>query len=170
MAQEVEMTNDGDSQKPYVYGPEDGPAHWFVNNRAIIKASASQTGGLFGLVEMRLPPGGHSPPLHVHNVEDESFWILEGELTVRCGDSTFKAGPGSFVYTPRGVPHAFKVEGDTPPRFLVLFVPGGGEGFFIDGGRPAEGPGLPPETPRDIERLQAAAAKYHQENIGPPLP
>jgi quercetin dioxygenase-like cupin family protein len=162
------MKNDSDSKQPYVFGPEDGPAHWFVNNRAIIKASASQTGGQFGLVEMRLGPG-HSPPLHIHNAEDESLWVLEGQLTVQCGESTFKAGPGSFIYTPRGVPHTFKIEGDILPRLLVLFVPGGGEGFFIDAGRAAEGEGLPAVAPPDIARLQASSTKYHQEIVGPPL-
>jgi len=162
------MQTDSESTRPYVLAAEDGPAHWFVNNRAIIKASASQTGGAFGLVEMRLGPG-HSPPLHIHRAEDESLWLLEGRLTVQCGDQTFTAEPGAFIYTPRGVPHTFKIEGTTLPRLLVLFVPGGGEGFFIDGGRPAQGQGLPSPAAPDVERLQASATKYHQENIGPPL-
>lgn len=162
------MQTDSESKRPYVLAAEEGPAHWFVNNRAIIKASASQTGGAFGLVEMQLGPG-HSPPLHIHRAEDESLWLLEGRLTVQCGDQTFTAEPGAFIYTPRGVPHTFKIEGTTLPRLLVLFTPGGGEEFFIDAGRPAEGKGLPAPAPPDVERLQASATKYHQENVGPPL-
>lgn len=162
------MKSDSDSQQPYVLGPEDGPAQWFVNNRAIIKASASQTGGLFSLMEMRLGLG-HSPPLHIHNGEDESFWVLEGELLLQCGEEKFKAGPGSFIYLPRGVPHTFMIEGDVLPRLLVLLVPGGGERFFIEAGRPAEGQGFPPMTPPDFELMTRIGEKYHQQIIGPPL-
>jgi mannose-6-phosphate isomerase-like protein (cupin superfamily) len=158
----------GVAQRPYVLGPEEGPASWYVNNRAVIKASAAQTGGAFGLLEMHVAPG-HGPPLHVHHREDEGLWVLEGRLLVRTGDREVTAGPGAFIYTPRGVPHTFRVEGPTPPRLLVLVVPGGGEGFFVDAGRPADGPGLPPPAPPDLARLQAVAARYHMEFVGPPL-
>jgi quercetin dioxygenase-like cupin family protein len=148
-------------------GPNDGAAHWYVNNRAIVKASARQTGGTFGLVEMQLGPG-HSPPLHIHHAEDESLWLLEGHLTVQCGDQTYAAEPGSFIFTPRGVPHTFKVEGTILPRLLVLFVPGGGEGFFVDAGRPATEAGLPIPAAPDFEKMMAMMAKYHQEVLGMP--
>jgi len=63
---------------------------------------------------------------------------------MRCGDQSVHAGPGSFVFLPRDVPHTFVVEGDVPARMLTLLTPGGGEGVFIEAGRPAEGDGLPP--------------------------
>lgn len=162
------MSEGSEATKPFVYGAEDGPAHWFVNNRALVKASAEQTGGLFSLLEMRLGPE-HSPPLHIHDREDESFWLLEGELLLKCGDEEFKAGPGSFIYLPRGIPHTFMIEGDVLPRLLVLLVPGGGERFFIEAGRPAEGPGFPPMAPPDFELMTKVSEKYHQRIIGPPL-
>jgi mannose-6-phosphate isomerase-like protein (cupin superfamily) len=154
--------------QPYSLAAGEGEAIWYVNNRATILATAAQTGGAFGLVHMEVAVG-HGPPLHIHHAEDEAFWILEGHLTVRCGDAEFAAGPGSFVYTPRGVPHTFRLEGDAPARRLVLLTPGGGEGFFVTAGRPAEGPGLPPPAPPDVATLAAVAVQYHQENIGPPL-
>src|ERR671929_168065 len=76
--------------------------------------------------------------LHIHHREDEAFWLLEGRLTVRCGDSTFTAEPGSFTLLPRGVPHTFLVEGDTPARLLSICTPGGFERYFAAAGRPAE--------------------------------
>jgi hypothetical protein len=45
------MSGESESLTPFVYGPEDGPVHWFVNNRALVKASSEQTGGLFSLLE-----------------------------------------------------------------------------------------------------------------------
>jgi len=148
--------------------PGEGQAIWFLTNRMTIKATAETTGGAFGLVESLIAPG-FSPPLHVHHREDESFWVLEGEVTMRCGDKTFRAGPGSFVFLPRDVPHSFVVEGDAPVRMLTLLTPGGGEGVFIDGGRPAEGDGLPPPTPPDIPALKRVSERYGADIVGPPM-
>jgi len=147
---------------------DEGRAIWFLSNRMTIKATSASTGGAFGLVESLIAPG-FSPPLHVHHREDESFWVLEGELTMRCGDRSFRAGPGSFVFLPRDVPHTFVVEGDVPARMLTLLTPGGGEGVFIEGGRPAEEEGLPPAGPPDIEKLKRVSERFGAEIVGPPM-
>jgi mannose-6-phosphate isomerase-like protein (cupin superfamily) len=149
-------------------GPGEGEPLWFLTNRMTVKATARTTGGGFGLLESLIAPG-FSPPLHIHHAEDESFWVLEGTVTMRCGDRTFRAGPGSFAFLPRNVPHTFVVEGDTPARMLTLLTPGGGEGVFIAGGRPAERDGLPPPTPPDIEALKRLSAQYAGEVVGPPM-
>lgn len=149
-------------------GPGEGQAVWFLNSRMTVKASAETTGGAFGLVESCIPPG-FSPPLHIHHREDESFWVLEGELTMRCADKTFRARAGSFVFLPRGVPHTFVVEGDTPARMLTLVTPGGGERFFVDAGRPAEHDGMPSPVPPDIQLLKRVGEQYGDEIIGPPM-
>src|SRR5499427_4851546 len=148
--------------------PGEGQAVWFLSNHMTIKATVASTGGAFGLVESLIAPG-FSPPLHVHHREDESFWVLEGELTMRCGDRSFRAGPGSFVFLPRDVPHTFVVEGEAPARMLTLLTPGGGEGVFIEGGRPAEEEGLPPAGPPDIEKLKRVSERFGAEIVGPPM-
>ncbi len=145
-----------------------GQATWFLGNRMIVKADAASTGGAFGLVESWVPAGS-SPPLHVHRREDESFWVLEGRIRFRCGDEDIEAGAGSFVFLPRGIPHTFVVEGDRSAHILTLLTPGGGERFFVEGGRIPEGPGLPPPGPPEIEKLQRIAPGYGMEIIGPPL-
>ncbi|RVD58703.1 cupin domain-containing protein [Mesorhizobium sp. M2D.F.Ca.ET.185.01.1.1] len=149
-------------------GPGEGEAIWFLRNRMTVKATEASTGGGFGLLESLIAPG-FSPPLHVHRREDESFYVLEGELTMKCGDRTFRAAAGSFVFLPRNVPHTFVVEGDKPARMLTLLTPGGGEGVFIDAGRPAEAEGLPPASPPDIEALKRVSARYEAEIVGPPM-
>lgn len=152
----------------YVSLPGEGEATWFLQNRMTVKATAEVTGGAFGLVESRIAPGA-SPPLHVHHREDESFWVLEGRVRFRCGDADIVAGPGSFVFLPRDVPHTFIVEGEDEAHVLTLMTPGGGEGFFVEGGRPPAGPGLPPAGPPDIPRMREAAARFDSEIVGPPL-
>lgn len=146
----------------------EGEATWFQQNRMTLKATADSTGGAYGLVEARVPAGA-SPPLHIHRREDEAFWVLDGELTMVCGDQTFSAGPGSFTFLPRDVPHTFVVEGHAPAHLLTLVSPGGAERFFVEGGREPAGEGLPPAGPPDIERMQRAAVEFGMEIVGPPL-
>ena len=147
---------------------QDGEAIWFLSNRMTMKATADTTNGAFGLLESVIAPG-FSPPLHIHHREDESFYVLEGTITMRCGDRTFEATAGAFVFLPRGVPHTFVVEGEAPARMLTLITPGGGEAFFPAAGRPALAVGMPPAGPPDIEGLKRAAALYEAEIVGPPM-
>jgi quercetin dioxygenase-like cupin family protein len=157
-------------ESPKVFAPlaGEGEDTWFLQNRMTIKATAETTGGLFGLVESWIAPGA-SPPLHIHRREDESFWVLEGTVRFQTAEETVVAGPGSFVFLPRDVPHTFLVEGDEPAHMLTLLTPGGSERFFVEGGRPPEGPGLPPSGPPDIEKLARVAPEYGLEIVGPPL-
>jgi len=120
------------------------------------------------LLESVIAPG-FSPPMHVHHREDESFYILEGEVTMQCGAKRFRASAGAFVFLPRDVPHTFVVEGDRPARMLTLLTPGGGEGVFVEGGRQPDGDGLPPATPPDIEKLKQVSARFGAEIVGPPI-
>ena len=152
----------------YALQPGEGEATWFLQNRMTLKATAESTGGAYGLLESVIAPGA-SPPLHVHHLEDEAFFVIEGELTFRYDDRDIAAGPGTFIFLPREVPHTFVVEGYTPARVLTLMSPGGGERFFFDGGRPPENEGLPPAGPPDIARMKAAAERYQSEIIGPPM-
>jgi quercetin dioxygenase-like cupin family protein len=145
-----------------------GETTWFLQNRMTIKATAETTGGAYGLVESWIPAGA-SPPLHIHRREDEAFWVFEGRVRFRCGGEDITAGPHSFVFLPRDVPHTFVVEGDENDHNLTLLTPGGGERFFLDGGRAPEGPGLPPPGAPDIEKLKRVAPLYGMEIIGPPL-
>jgi mannose-6-phosphate isomerase-like protein (cupin superfamily) len=156
------------TERLFARGPAEGQALWFINNRTIVKATADLTGGAYGLVESWVP-AGYSPPLHVHHREDEAFYVVEGKVTMRCGDRTLTGGPGSFFFLPRDVPHTFLVDASGPAHLLTLISPGGGEGFFVAAGRPAEHDGLPPQEPIDVARLRAAGAQFGAEIVGPPM-
>jgi mannose-6-phosphate isomerase-like protein (cupin superfamily) len=146
----------------------DGDAVWFTNFRMTLKVTADDTGGAYGLVEGLATPGS-GPPLHIHTREDEAFWVLEGRLRVRCGDRTFNAGPGSFTFLPRGIPHTFVVEGDELARIISICSPGGFERFFVDAGQPAREDGVPPAGPVDVAALARIGARYGLQFVGPPL-
>ena len=147
-------------------GKEEGPALWFLNTLTIVKATSSQTGGAFGLIE-QLAPVGAGSPYHVHRAEEESFYILEGELEFLSEGRRFVKGPGAYVFLPRDIPHGFRVVGDSTARFLVLTTPGGFEGFVTEMGEPASGLRLPEPSAPDMEKLGALAAKYRIEILGP---
>src|SRR5579883_2130474 len=82
----------------------EGEAIWFLGTLMTVKAGAEQTGGAFSLPDQTLPPG-FTPPPHIHLREDEAFYILEGVLSISCGEQRWQAGPGDFVFMPRGIPH-----------------------------------------------------------------
>jgi quercetin dioxygenase-like cupin family protein len=146
----------------------EGEETWFQPNRMRIKATSDDTGGAYGLVESWVRAGA-SPPLHVHHREDEAFFVLEGRVRFQAGGRDILAGPGSFVFLPRDVPHTFVVEGSEDAHMLTLVSPGGGERFFVEGGCEPEGPGLPPPGPPDIARLRELGPRYGNEILGPPL-
>jgi mannose-6-phosphate isomerase-like protein (cupin superfamily) len=91
-----------------------------------MKASGQVTGGALSVFDTQVDTG---PPLHVHEHEDESCYVLAGEISVRCGTEVFDAGPGSFVFLPRGRPHRFWAKSGTA-RLLLIAVPGGVEDYF----------------------------------------
>lgn len=109
-------------------GPGDGEELRAAGGELLI--GAGQTAGRFTVVHSTAP-AGDSVPLHVHHQSDECFYVLAGHYRVMCGSDTFDAGPGSVVYLPRGVPHAYQL-GDEPGRKLIVAVPAGLEEFFRD--------------------------------------
>jgi quercetin dioxygenase-like cupin family protein len=62
---------------------------------------------------------------HVHDDEDDAFYILEGQLTFLLGDECVTAGPGTFVLVPPGVEHGFRNDGEAAVRMLNIHAPAG---------------------------------------------
>lgn len=152
---------------PYALGPEDGEAFWGFGSQWTIKASAEQTSGRYSLIE-ELAPGGEGTPLHVHREDDETFYVLEGELTFYLGnDQPISASAGSFVHIQGGVAHAFKVDSETA-RYLIITTPQHERFYRAAFGDPARSRTLPPEGPPEMERIEAACHEYKVEMLGPP--
>jgi quercetin dioxygenase-like cupin family protein len=139
----------------------DAPPFYFLGLPTILRATGQTTNGAFGLVEQVLPPGFASP-YHTHQLEDEAFYVLEGEMAFVIDGQWTQARAGTFLFGPRNIPHGFKVLGDQPARLLLLCAPGGFEQFVLDMSEPAP-------APPDMAKLMAVAAKY-QIDIHGPLP
>jgi quercetin dioxygenase-like cupin family protein len=150
----------------YSLGKNEGPALWFLNTLAVIKASAKQTGNAFGLI-YQLAPGGFDSPYHVHRTEDETFYVLDGQLEFISEERRFTGGPGSYVFLPRDIPHGFRVVSTSPAQFLILIAPGGFEAFVTEFGEPASSLTLPTPSEPDMGKLMTLAEKYRIEVLGP---
>jgi quercetin dioxygenase-like cupin family protein len=82
------------------------------------------TDGRIGIVESVLDPGWPGPPQHIHYGQDETFFILEGNVRFTSGADTFVAHPGQLVTIPAGDPHTFgNADGDRPARLLGSVSP-----------------------------------------------
>jgi quercetin dioxygenase-like cupin family protein len=123
------------ASRTFAHESGEGEAWWWFGVLATIKVTAEQTGGQYALVEI-LAPDGYEGVLHVHHFEDEGFYILEGEMTFYVGEETIKAHPGSFLFGPKDVPHAFTVDSG-PARLLFVFSPAGLEAGIREMGEPA---------------------------------
>ncbi len=143
-----------------VVPPGEGRRITALGNLHLKKAESADTGGAWALVEQRVT--GSNPPLHVHQREDEAFYILRGGLRVTIGGEIFEARAGAFVLAPRGVPHTFARLPGEDPHLLVLVSPAGFESMFDDIAV------LPAAEQQNPAALAEVAAKYGVEILGPP--
>ena len=137
----------------------------FLSFLTRIQANGRDT-GLLHVVDFTVPPGEESP-WHVHYAEDESFYVVEGELEVIVGSDRLRLGPGDFAFGPRGIPHGFRAVSTTPVRVLLITVGGGFSDFVAEVSRPAPEGTRPAPAEPDMEKLVAAARKYGMEIFGP---
>jgi quercetin dioxygenase-like cupin family protein len=149
--------------KPAILTPDEQQAAWFLGALIRIRTGGGETGGQLAVLEHH-GERGYSSPLHLHNHDEETFLILEGELRVEVDGQARAVGAGAAAFLPRKLPHAFVV---TSPqaRFLTLHTPAGFEKFVLAAGtptRPVE------DLPPDPDALGTMAAAYGVEIIGPP--
>jgi quercetin dioxygenase-like cupin family protein len=156
------------SRAPIALTAREGEPIWFNHDLLVFKATSAQTEGAFILFE-QTSQHGKMTPLHRHPHEDETFYVLEGELIIHIDGADHPGGPGSVISVPRGAPHAFIVTSDVF-RGLILFTPGSEacEAFFRTAGDPAPADELPEPGPPDIARLKASAEQHGVEMLGPP--
>jgi mannose-6-phosphate isomerase-like protein (cupin superfamily) len=129
-----------------------------------IKVSGADTGGAFVVLEV-LTAIDSGAPLHMHHIENEWFYVLDGEYDIHVGERLFNVKAGASVYAPRLVPHTWHDVGETPGRMLVVAQPAGGMEGFAKDLIALGGTGVP-----DPSAMRGLFAKYNMEMLGPPLP
>jgi quercetin dioxygenase-like cupin family protein len=146
---------------PVIRNPAQGRTIAVVGDVYRFLATGDDTNGKYALWEAVVPPGGGPPP-HVHSLEEEGFYILEGEITLQVGDERIVATAGMFINMPVGTPHSFKNGSTKPAKMLISVAPAGLEKMFFKVGQPvpAGATTAPPPTKEEIEKLLAVAPKY----------
>ena len=148
--------------RPLMLTSEEGPTvEMGPLEQIMFKTTGPTTGGAFDLLEVTTQPGG-GPPEHVHHRNDEAYYLIEGSFQVKLGNDVFTATPGSFIFVPRGTPHAFGNTSTEPARMLVIVTPGGMQGYFEQLSPLLFGP------PKEAE-ITRVLAQYSAEITGPPL-
>ncbi|ADQ16077.1 Cupin 2 conserved barrel domain protein [Leadbetterella byssophila DSM 17132] len=94
----------------------------------------SGAGSKLAMIEFTLPKGSE-PPKHVHTLEDEAFYVLEGELGVEIGESYQVLKAGEALFAPRLVPHSFRILTDQA-KFINIIAPGDLWNYFIEVSKP----------------------------------
>ena len=140
---------------------------WFIDGLVRVHVTGDETRGELALLEMEAPRG-HMPPLHVHRAEDETFVVLDGELTLYVGDTVRHLGAGDIAFAPKDVPHTFRVESETA-RWVLVASPAGFERFVAEVGEPAPLAVLPESAVMPgPERFAEICEAFEIELLGPP--
>lgn len=162
------------SESVVVHRAGEGPGTWAMGSLFEHLVGAEETGTRFAMSLVTQPPG-IATPLHRHTQEAEALFVLDGHIEYRAGDQNYQLSEGAFLYLPQGLPHAFRIRGDRPARFLALTAPGGLMGLYDEVGVPAVGMHLPHEgeglsMQEEITRWNEVGPRYGLEVVGPPLP
>ncbi|WP_225764893.1 cupin domain-containing protein [Inquilinus sp. Marseille-Q2685] len=122
--------------------------------------SGDQTAGQFCLLENR--SDGHTrTPIHVHARDDETVYVIEGELTAMIDGQPRRLTAGEAVFLPRGVPHQLVNLSGNPGRYILIGTPALFDRFLEEAGRALQpGDVVGPPTPAEIERLRRAAPSF----------
>ena len=159
-----------DANKFRLVPADTGEAYWVMGGMFTYLVTGAESDGCYFTLIVDVGPEAGPPP-HIHHLEEEQFYVLEGQLTYSVGDQTFEVRTGDFIHIPRGTVHSFK-NGSKPSRLLATFAPAGIEGFFREVGDRVDDrlKSPPPVTEAVIWRFLAAEAhwKDHHDTLPPP--
>jgi quercetin dioxygenase-like cupin family protein len=137
------------------------PIEWLGTKYRTLLA-ATETSGRLSIFESLDQPG-YGPPRHIHKAEDETFYILAGEVEFWQEGRKSQHGPGEVVFVEKGRNHTFRVIGEMPARMVTVMTPGGFDGFFAEMAKGQY------RIPQDMAQIAATGAGFNLEFTGPPL-
>src|SRR5215470_14342999 len=118
--------------------------------------AGADTGGAYCLLEVSLAPG-IGVPRHTHTREDETYYVMSGELEVIVGEKVFVLKAGDTLMAPRDIPHELRNSGSTTNHYLLVFSPSGFEDFVMATALPAPHNAVAP-TERQLQGGDPAIA------------
>ena len=118
--------------------------------------AGSNTGGAYCLLEVSLAPG-IGVPRHTHTREDETYYVMSGELEVIVGEEVFVLKAGDTLMAPRDIPHELRNSGNTTNHYLLVFSPSGFEELIMATALPAPDNAVAP-TERELRVADPAMA------------
>jgi quercetin dioxygenase-like cupin family protein len=136
--------------KPQALKTGEGRSYSWNDYLFTVKAGAAETEHGVSFMEF-FTRKGQEPSVHVHEDEDEIFYVLDGNLTVTCGDAKFEMAPYGFVFLPRNVPHGFTIHSDGLVRMLVVTVSAESADNF---GERIESEGIPLTAEAALRRIE----------------
>jgi quercetin dioxygenase-like cupin family protein len=153
--------------------PGGGRGTWAMNSLFEHLLEAPPGSSRLGVALVTQPPGV-ATPLHRHTREAETFYMLDGQMDYRVEDEDYQLYPGCFIHLPLGLPHAFRIRGERPARFLAMVDPGGLLHLYDEVGLPAPELRLPGPDGRPLEeeipRWNEVGPRYGLDVVGPPIP
>jgi quercetin dioxygenase-like cupin family protein len=154
-----------DESGAYILQPGAGELRWMGETSTHFLATGKVTDGAFCLVDERAVRG-EAVPLHRHPDDMESFYVVEGELTLYLDDqSGVRAPAGTFAHVPGGTVHGFRVASEAA-RYLLLTTPHHGEFYRAISLASRQG-GEPPAESVEGTQIEQACKDYGIEFIGP---
>lgn len=145
----------------------EGASYWVLGDLYTFKITGNETNGAFTIIEQIIQPQSKPPP-HIHQQEDEVFYVLDGKFSFLCRDKQQEFQTGATVYIPNGTLHTFKNIGNEQGKLLVLITPAGLEEFFYAIGTPATNIDTPPSfDPTVISKVMQLAKDYQMSIVIP---
>ena len=111
------------------------------------------------MFEWTIPPG-FSTGLHVHRVQEETFYVLEGECDWQVGNERVRATAGTYLFLPPGVPHNIANASDKIARVLMTVSPPGHEHYFEELAATVASGGA-----KDPAKISALRARYDTDQL-----
>lgn len=147
-------------------------AVWFLNTRVRIVVPAGSGDDKLSVLK-HWAPFGDSPPLHIHDTEDEVFHVLDGTVRFSINGNSVVVEAGDTIFAPKGQPHSYVVESSGGAKWLTVTSLGDFEGLVREVSRPATSPGLPEPldhpTPEMVAHLTEACMRHNIRLVGEPL-
>jgi quercetin dioxygenase-like cupin family protein len=115
---------------PIIDQPGDGDVLRFSPTELLVWKATLATTGAFDQLELTAQPGHAGASEHVHGATEECFYVLAGAFRFTVAGSQVLAGPGTFLFVPRGIAHTWTNAAETASTMLLTLVPGGMKPFF----------------------------------------